>query len=68
VTEEGIGTAGFGSEVLARLMETDLSVCRRVKRLSSPGYPIPACAPLERAMLPHAESILAAIRGLMSDE
>ncbi len=68
VTEEGIGTAGFGAEVIAQLMETDASVCRRVKRLASPGHPIPACAPLEREMLPHANSILAAIRGLMCHE
>ena len=68
VTEEGIGVAGFGSEVLARLMESDPTVCRRAKRLASPEYPIPACAPLEREMLPHAKSILAAILGLMSDE
>lgn len=68
VAEEGIGCAGFGSEVLARLMEADVSVCRRVKRLASPEYPIPACAPLEREMLPHARSIRTAIRELMTDE
>ncbi len=68
VVEEGIGTAGFGAEVIARLMETDTSVCQRVKRLASPNHPIPACAPLEREMLPQAKSILSAIRGLMPDE
>jgi pyruvate/2-oxoglutarate/acetoin dehydrogenase E1 component len=68
VAEEGIGCAGFGAEVLARLMESDPLVCRSVKRLASPESPIPACAPLEREMLPHAKSIVVAIRELMSHE
>ncbi len=68
VIEEGLGTAGFGAEVIARLIESAPAVCQRVKRLSSLDHPIPACAPLERAMLPHAASVLTAIRGLMADD
>jgi len=67
-TEEGSGFAGFGAEVIARLMEADASLCQRVKRLACPQHPIPACAPLEHEMLPQATSILAAIRGLVSNE
>lgn len=68
VVEEGIGCGGFGSEVIARLVETDAALCQRVKRLASPEYPIPACVSLEREMLPHSTSIVAALRELMSDE
>ena len=68
IAEEGIGCSGFGSEVLARLVETDSMICRRVKRLSSLDHPIPACASIEREMLPNSASIVVALRELMSDE
>jgi 2-oxoisovalerate dehydrogenase E1 component len=66
VVEEGIGFAAFGAELIAQIQERSPESLRRVRRLSSPEHPIPACAPLEKLMLPHAESILGAIVELMS--
>lgn len=67
VVEEGIGFAGFGAEVVSQVVEQLSSRSPKVRRLSSPLSPIPACAPLEQAMLPHAGSIVAAIRELCDE-
>ncbi len=62
--EEGPATAGFGAEALARLEESGLHP-QAVRRLGFEGV-IPACAPLEAALLPSAESILHAVRSLFA--
>ena len=66
VVEEGIGFAAFGAELIAQIQERAPESLRQVRRLSSPEMPIPACAPLEKQMLPHAESILLAVVEMMS--
>jgi len=68
VVEEGIGFAGFGAEVLAQVAERmthhPTGPLPRMRRLAAPEHPIPASAPLEKSMLPHSASIVAAIREL----
>lgn len=64
VVEEGIGFAGFGAEVLAQVAERIDGPSPRMRRLAAPEHPIPASAHLEKAMLPHAATIVAAIRDL----
>lgn len=62
--EEGPRTAGFGAEALARLNEAGLAP--QATRLLGFDGVIPACAPLEAALLPSAESIFQATRSLFS--
>ncbi|HZU86777.1 MAG TPA: thiamine pyrophosphate-dependent enzyme [Anaerolineaceae bacterium] len=62
--EEGPLTAGFGAEALARLCESGLAPLG-TRRLGYDGV-IPACAPLEAALLPSAESILQSVRSLFT--
>lgn len=64
VVEEGIGFAGFGAEVLAQVAERIDGPSPRMRRLAAPEHPIPASAHLEKAMLPHAATIVAAVRDL----
>jgi len=68
VVEEGVGVAGFGAEVVAQVVERLKGAPRRVRRLAAPAEAIPACAPLERAMLPGAAAILRAILEAVCDE
>ena len=64
VVEEGIGFAGFGAEVLAQVAEQIAGPPPRMRRLAAPEHPIPASAHLEKAMLPHAATIVEAVRNL----
>ena len=57
VVEEGIGFAGFGAEAIARIHERAPQAMQQVRRLTGPDHPIPACATLEKALLPDASSI-----------
>lgn len=66
VIEEGIGFAGFGAEVIAQVQESKATPAPSVRRLASQEHPIPACAPLEKMMLPHAASIVQALLEMMS--
>jgi len=60
--EEGSAEAGFGSEVIAQLMERGVALSR-VKRLGATGI-IPAAGPLETNVLPNAKVIFEAIKEL----
>jgi len=66
VVEEGLGFAGFGAEVIAQVQERLPGALQRVRRLASPDHPIPSCAPLERKLLPNADTILQAVLELTS--
>jgi 2-oxoisovalerate dehydrogenase E1 component len=68
VVEEGVGFAAFGAEVIAQLVEQSGCALRKVRRLSAPEEAIPACAPLEKEMLPGAASILRAMQEVVADE
>jgi pyruvate/2-oxoglutarate/acetoin dehydrogenase E1 component len=60
VVEEGLSFAAFGGEVAAQIMEQVPEILRAFRRLSSPSHPIPACGPLEKALLPAANTIIEA--------
>ena len=61
VVEEGLSFAAFGAEVAAEILEHEPGTLRVFRRLSSPRLPIPACAPLEKALLPGLEQIVATV-------
>jgi len=61
VVEEGLSFAALGAEVAAEILEREPGVLRAFRRLSSPRLPIPACAPLEKALLPNLAQILATV-------
>jgi 2-oxoisovalerate dehydrogenase E1 component len=66
VVEEGTEPWGFGAEVLARASEAlgpELRACARVAAIH---IPIPNARPMEDAMLPDADRVLAAARRLLS--
>jgi len=59
VVEEGLSFAAFGAEVAAEMLEREPGTLKVFRRLSSPRLPIPACAPLEKQLLPGLEQIVA---------
>jgi 2-oxoisovalerate dehydrogenase E1 component len=61
VVEEGIGFAAFGAEVVAQIVELAPGALRRLRRLAAPEHPIPACGPLEKALLPGPSHVVAAV-------
>jgi 2-oxoisovalerate dehydrogenase E1 component len=61
IVEEGIGFAAFGAEVVAQVAERAPGALRRLRRLASPEHPIPACGPLEKALLPGPAHVEAAV-------
>jgi len=60
VVEEGLAFAAFGAEAIAQVIERAPGALKKVRRLASPTHPIPSCGPLEKAVLPGAEHIVAA--------
>ncbi len=66
--EEGGLTLGWGAEVLARLAETPRLSLRAARRLAAADLPVPASGPLEEAVLPGVEQIIAAARQLTGAE
>jgi 2-oxoisovalerate dehydrogenase E1 component len=60
VVEEGIGFAAFGAEVVAQIVERAPGALGRLRRLAAPEHPIPACGPLEKALLPNPAHVVAA--------
>jgi 2-oxoisovalerate dehydrogenase E1 component len=64
VVEEGLAFAAFGAEAIAQVVESGTVILRRVGRLASPEHPIPACGPLEKALLPGPDRVVAAVREL----
>ena len=63
VVEEGPLVAGFGAEVIARLLESDVPVSR-ARRLGYGGV-IPACLPLELALLPNTQAVVETVRSMV---
>jgi 2-oxoisovalerate dehydrogenase E1 component len=59
VVEEGLSFAAFGAEVAAEILEREPGTLKVFRRLSAPRLPIPACAPLEKKLLPGLEQIVA---------
>jgi 2-oxoisovalerate dehydrogenase E1 component len=68
VVEEGHGFAAFGSEVVAQIQELAPGTLKRSRRLFAPAAPIPACKPLELAMLPGEAHVIRAVQELIQDE
>jgi 2-oxoisovalerate dehydrogenase E1 component len=60
VVEEGIAFAAFGAEVVAQIVESTPGALRQLRRLAAPEHPIPACGPLEKALLPGPAHVVAA--------
>jgi 2-oxoisovalerate dehydrogenase E1 component len=65
VVEEGMSFAAFGAEVVAQICESAPGTLKRVRRVSPPRQPIPACGPLEKALLPGEMHIIKAIVELL---
>ena len=61
VAEEATPAAGWGAEVVARLVEHDAGALRSVRRLGAAALPIPASASLEAQVLPDVGGIVAAV-------
>jgi 2-oxoisovalerate dehydrogenase E1 component len=68
IIEEGYSFAGWGSEVIARIIEYNPSLLKDVRRVSMPEYPIPCCGPLETQMLPNTDNVLSALKELCAYE
>ncbi len=65
--EEAALCHGFGAEVVARVVEIDPGLLRTpARRVAAQDVPIAYARALERAALPNAETIAAAIRGVMA--
>jgi 2-oxoisovalerate dehydrogenase E1 component len=68
VVEEGVSFAALGAEAIAQVMERSPGVLSQVRRLASPSHPIPSCGPLEKALLPGTDHVVAAVREMMVNE
>ena len=62
--EEGVKTAGWGSEVVAQLTEAAPSKPWRFARIGANPCPIPAAKHLEEQALPSLEDLLSHIHEL----
>lgn len=62
--EEGVGSHGWGAEVLAAAAEQQGGL--EVARVTARDLPIPAAGPLERAVLPSVEDIIDASLALVA--
>ncbi|HEV3164725.1 MAG TPA: transketolase C-terminal domain-containing protein, partial [Isosphaeraceae bacterium] len=67
VVEEGLSFAAFGAEAVAQVLERSPEALRQVRRLASPNHPIPSCGPLEKALLPGADHVVASVREMVGD-
>lgn len=61
VVEEGAQFAGLGAELAAQIQEMQPGILTSFVRISGPDHPLPSCGPLEQALLPGPETILAGI-------
>lgn len=68
VVEEGLSFAAFGSEVVAQIAESAPGILQQVRRVAPPRHPIPACGPLEKALLPGEKQVIEAALELMHHE
>jgi 2-oxoisovalerate dehydrogenase E1 component len=65
VVEEGTEPWGFGAEVLARVSEELGREVQGCARVAGRHIPIPNARPMEDAMLPDAERVVAAVRRVL---
>lgn len=66
IVHEANSTGGFGAEVAARIAEQYWDQLKGpVVRVAAPDIRMPASPVLQRALLPNAESIMAAVKGLL---
>jgi len=64
--EEGVGTGGIGSEVIARVATAGHGLLKASPlRIAAPESPIPYARNIENAMLPHPEDIAARIESML---
>jgi len=67
VVHEAVEPAGFGAEVVARVVERlGPGVLRAVRRLGAPRVPVPFSPPLETAIRVTEQKIVAAIRDVVA--
>jgi pyruvate/2-oxoglutarate/acetoin dehydrogenase E1 component len=64
VVEEGTLSLGWGAEILARASEALVQRPLHLRRLAARDLPIPASGPLEAAVLPDEEAIIAVARSM----
>jgi pyruvate/2-oxoglutarate/acetoin dehydrogenase E1 component len=65
VIEEGTGPAGFGAELIARLVDDGVTL-RKARRLAAPSHPIPASGALESLVLPDVDDIVKAAQEVLA--
>jgi 2-oxoisovalerate dehydrogenase E1 component len=65
VVEEGMSFAAFSAEVVAQICESAPGTLKQVRRVSPPRQPIPACGPLEKALLPGEMHVIKAVVDLL---
>jgi pyruvate/2-oxoglutarate/acetoin dehydrogenase E1 component/TPP-dependent pyruvate/acetoin dehydrogenase alpha subunit len=66
VVEEGCRTGGVGAEIAAAVQEAAFGCLDApIVRVAAADTPVPAAPPQERAVLPNAGKIVAAVRGLL---
>ena len=65
--EEGVGTGGIGSEVIARAAIAGLNLLKAPPlRIAAPECPIPYARNIENAMLPKPEDLAAKIQRMLA--
>ena len=66
VLHEASRTGGFAGEIAAVVMEEDFSSLKTpLRRVTGPDIPVPASPPLERAFIPDAGRLIAAVREIV---
>ena len=67
VVHEDQQTGGFGAEIAARLADTAFPwLDAPIRRVAYPDLPVPYAKPLEQALLPNADKVLAAARDVLA--
>lgn len=65
IVHEAVKTSGFGGEIAAIVAEEGLDLLDApIKRVTMPFVPIPFSPPLENAIIPSEEKIIAAVKSL----
>ena len=67
VVEEGLGFAAFGAEVIAQVAACEPQSLKAVARLAAAAHPIPACAALEKTVLPGSAHIVEKARSMLHE-
>jgi len=67
VVHEAVEVAGFGAEIVARVVDVaGPAALKAAKRLASPRIPIPFSPPLEAQVRLTPEKVVAAVKGMMN--